>query len=307
MSTRRWLYRFDQVDEAQEYVGGDWEDVRGLLGGKGANLGDMTRLGIPVPPGFVVTTEACNAYQGADGELPDGLWDQVLEAMGWLEEQTGKNFGDPANPLLVACRSGAKFSMPGMMDTVLDIGLNDEVVQGMAAATGNERFVLDSYRRLIQMFGGVVLGVADEAFEHVLRTQRSRAGVASDAELSIDDLKTIINSFKTVVGLHSDVEFPTDPYVQLRMAVQAVFESWGSRRAHDYRVASGIAHDLGTAVNVVTMVFGNMGDDCATGVAMSRDATTGEDHLEGDYLINAQGEDVVAGIRPTKNIADLAG
>ncbi len=305
MSTK-WLYSFDEIDEAQSRVGGDWEAVRGLLGGKGANLGDMTRLGIPVPPGFVITTEACNAYTDSDGKMPDGLWDQVMEAMGHLEEQTGKRFGDPANPLLVACRSGAKFSMPGMMDTVLDIGLNDEVADGMIKATGDERFVLDSYRRLIQMFGGVVLGVADEAFEAVLKAKRDQAHVATDAELGPDDLRGVIDSFKTVVARQAAEPFPMEPSEQLRLAVQAVFESWRGKRAHDYRVAAGIAHDLGTAVNVVTMVFGNMGDGCATGVAMSRDATTGENHLEGDYLLNAQGEDVVAGIRETKNIADLS-
>ena len=301
-----WLYHFDDIDEAQASVAGDWDATRSLLGGKGANLGDMTRLGIPVPPGFTITTTACNAYSEGDGELPPGLWDDVVEAIHGLERSSGKTFGAPTDSLLVACRSGAKFSMPGMMDTVLNIGLNDEVVEGMVAATGDERFVLDSYRRLIQMFGGVVLGVDDEHFEHVLRAQRSTAGVDSDAALSIADLRLVISSFKAVVDQHSPQSFPTDPFVQLRMAIEAVFESWRGKRAHDYRVAAHIAHDLGTAVNVVTMVFGNMGDDSATGVAMSRDATSGEARLEGDYLINAQGEDVVAGIRPTLPIAQLA-
>ncbi len=306
MPSSRWVYGFDQIDRAQASVGGDWDATRGLLGGKGANLGDMTRLGIPVPPGFVITTEACNAYSDADGVMPEGLWDQVLTAMADLEVSSGKKFGDPVNPLLVACRSGAKFSMPGMMDTVLDIGLNDEVVEAVIRTTNDERFVLDSYRRLIQMFGGVVLDVPDEVFEVVLRSARDANRVTSDADLTADDLRTIIGQFKELIVRHSAESFPSDPLVQLRMAIKAVFESWRSKRAHDYRVASHIPHDLGTAVNVVTMVFGNRGDDSATGVAMSRDATTGEPHLEGDFLINAQGEDVVAGIRPTLPIAQLA-
>ncbi len=302
----KWLYGFDEIDEAQDHVGGDWEAVRGLLGGKGANLADMSRLGIPVPPGFVVTTEACNAYTAAGGTVPDGLWDQMSKAMSRLEEATGKRFGDPAEPLLVACRSGARFSMPGMMDTVLDIGLNDEVAEGMISAGVDERFVLDSYRRLLQMFGGVVLGVADDAFEAVLRSKRRARGVRSDEELIAEDWREVIESFKSVISRRAAEPFPAEPVEQLRMATKAVFESWASKRAHDYRVAAGIPHDLGTAVNVVTMVFGNMGEGCATGVAMSRDATTGENRLEGDYLLNAQGEDVVAGIRPTKPIAELA-
>ena len=301
-----WLYGFDEIDAAQASVGGDWEATRSLLGGKGANLGDMARLGIPVPPGFTITTAACNAYSDAGGVLPPGLWDDVMVAMRALEQSTGKSFGASTNPLLVACRSGAKFSMPGMMDTVLNIGLNDEVVEAMVASTGDERFVLDSYRRLIQMFGGVVLGVADEHFEQVLRVQRAAAGVDSDTDLTADDLRTVVSSFKAVIKQRSAQPFPTDPDVQLKMATEAVFESWRGKRAHDYRVAAHIPHDLGTAVNVVTMVFGNTGDGSATGVAMSRNATTGEARLEGDYLINAQGEDVVAGIRPTLPIAQLA-
>ncbi|NNE12561.1 MAG: pyruvate, phosphate dikinase, partial [Ilumatobacter sp.] len=306
MTDARWLFSFDQIDRAQALVGGDWDRVRALLGGKGANLGDMTRLGIPVPPGFTITTEACNAFSDAGGELPEGLWDEVLSAMHALEEATGKRFGDPSNPLLVACRSGAKFSMPGMMDTVLNIGLNDEVVKGMAAATGDERFVLDSYRRLIQMFGDVVLGVDTDEFEHVLRDARAERGVANDADLTAADLRTVIERFTSIVGRHGSQAFPTEPLDQLRMATEAIFQSWWGKRAHDYRVAAHIPHDLGTAVNVVAMVFGNMGDDSATGVAMSRDATTGEPRLEGDFLINAQGEDVVAGIRPTRPISELA-
>ncbi len=303
-STDRWLYRFDQIDAAQSAMDGDWDRVRALLGGKGANLGDMTRLGVPVPPGFTITTEACNAY-AASSEFPQGLWNDVLDAMQTLESATGKGFGDPAEPLLVACRSGAKFSMPGMMDTVLNIGLNDDVVAGMVKATEQERFVLDSYRRLIQMFGSVVLGITDDAFEHVLRSARATRGVASDSDLTVEELTTVIRAFKDLVEHYAGQPFPQDPLLQLRMSIEAVFQSWTGKRAHDYRVAAHIPHDLGTAVNVVAMVFGNMGDDSATGVAMSRDATTGEPRLEGDFLVNAQGEDVVAGTRPTRPIAEL--
>jgi pyruvate,orthophosphate dikinase len=300
-----WVYRFDQLDQAQAAAGGAWDDAVGLLGGKGANLGEMTRLGIPVPPGFTITTEACNAFIDAGGEFPDGLWEQVLDAMAEMERATGKRYGDRDRPLLVACRSGARFSMPGMMDTVLDLGLNDDVVEGMIAATGDARFVLDSYRRLIQMFGAVVLGIRDEPFEEVLAAQRERRGVVADAALDAQDLREVVAAFRRIVERRSPVGFPTDPYQQLRMAVEAVFESWNGKRARDYREAAHIAHDLGTAVNVVTMVFGNTGGDSATGVAMSRDATTGENHLEGDYLVNAQGEDVVAGIRQTTPISEL--
>ncbi len=302
----KWVYGFDEVASAESYVGGDWEAVRGLLGGKGANLAEMTRLDIPVPPGFTVTTEACNAYLEAGGEFPPGVWEQVLSALADMETASGKKFGDPSNPLLVSCRSGAKFSMPGMMDTVLDIGLNDAVTEGMIALTGDERFALDSYRRLIQMFGVVVLGVRDEPFEDVLATHREARGVSSDAELTASDLRSVVSEFKSVVSRHARVPFPDDPLVQLEMSTRAVFDSWNGKRARDYRNAAGIAHDLGTAVNVVMMVYGNMGDDSGTGVAMSRNATTGENHLEGDYLTNAQGEDVVAGARETKPISQLA-
>jgi pyruvate,orthophosphate dikinase len=302
---KRWVYGFGQVDAAQEYCGGDWDKVRGLLGGKGANLGDMTRIGVPVPPGFTATTEACNAYQN-DGKFPDGMWDQVLAALKEVEAKTGKRFGDPTNPLLVSVRSGAKFSMPGMMDTVLNVGLNPEVVEGMIKLIGDPRFVYDSYRRLVQMFGSVVLGVRDEPFEEVLEAQREKRKIASDADLTVDDLKEIVAAFKTIVKRYARIDFPTDPYEQLRLAAEAVFKSWGGKRAVDYRNATGIAHDLGTAVNIQTMVFGNMGDTSATGVAMTRSSTTGEPHLEGDYLPNAQGEDVVAGIRATRTMDDLS-
>ncbi|MBN2177119.1 MAG: pyruvate, phosphate dikinase [Demequinaceae bacterium] len=303
-ASKRWVYGFDQVDEAQEYVGGDWDKVRGLLGGKGANLGDMTRIGVPVPPGFTVTTEACNAYQKGS-KLPEGSWDQVLAALKDVESKTGKKFGDPANPLLVSVRSGAKFSMPGMMDTVLNVGLNPEVVEGMVKLIGDDRFVYDSYRRLVHMFGSVVLGVRDEPFEEVLEAQREKRGVDSDSDLSTEDLKEIVAAFKAIVERYARIEFPTDPYEQLRLATEAVFKSWMGKRAVDYRNATNIPHDLGTAVNIQTMVFGNMGDTSATGVAMTRSSTTGEPHLEGDYLPNAQGEDVVAGTRVTRTMDDL--
>ncbi len=302
--TAKWVYRYDEVDEA-ESVAGDWEGVRELLGGKGANLGEMTRLGIPVPPGFVVTTEACNAY-GEAGGLTDELWSEIEKSMIDLEQRTGKTFGDPNRPLLVACRSGAKFSMPGMMDTVLDIGLNDDVIAAWTKVEGQERFALDSYRRLIQMFGSVVLGVDDEHFEHVMAAARARRGVDADADLTPDELRDVIAEMRAVVERRGSGPMPSEPMAQLRMAIEAVFESWGGKRARDYRNASGIPHDLGTAVNIVTMVFGNSGPNSATGVAMSRNATTGEHHIEGDYLINAQGEDVVAGIRPTSPIDQLA-
>jgi pyruvate,orthophosphate dikinase len=305
MSTKKWVYLFDEVGEAESLTG-SWDGARALLGGKGANLGDMTRLGVPVPPGFTVTTEACNAYLAAGGRFPEGMWEQELEALKRVEERTGKSFGDPAKPLLVSCRSGAKFSMPGMMDTILNIGLNDEVAAGLTALTADPRFVYDSYRRLVQMFGSVVLGVPDEVFEAVITARRKAAGAAVDADLKAEDWKEITRKFKEIVRTYTGQPFPDDPFEQLKLATEAVFRSWNGKRAVDYRNASGIRHDLGTAVNIQTMVFGNMGNDCATGVAMSRNATTGEDRLEGDFLINAQGEDVVAGIRQTQPLEELA-
>ncbi|MGB5265403.1 MAG: PEP/pyruvate-binding domain-containing protein, partial [Polyangiales bacterium] len=305
--TTKWVYTLDELDQAEAAVDGDWDRVRGLLGGKGANLGEMNRLGVPVPPGFTLTTEACNTYLARGRELPEGLWDQTLAALRTMEQKTGKRFGDPANPLLVSCRSGAKFSMPGMMDTVLDIGLNDEVTEGMIKLTGNERFAYDSYRRLIQMYGTVVLGVRDEPFEDVLAHHRERRGVPSDADLSGEDFRAIVGEFKEIVRRHARINFPSSAEEQLRMAILAVFDSWNGKRARDYRDAANIAHDLGTGVNVITMVYGNLGEGSATGVAMSRNATTGENVLEGDYLTDAQGEDVVAGTRPTKPLEQLKG
>ncbi len=303
--SKKWVYLFEEVEDAEKYVGGEWDKVRGLLGGKGANLADMTRAGVPVPPGFTVTTEACNAYLAEGEKFPPGMWEQQLEALKEVEKKTGKKFGDPSNPLLVSCRSGAKFSMPGMMDTVLNIGLTDQVVEDMARLTGDERFVYDSYRRLIQMFGSVVMGIPDEPFEEVLTHARRKAGVDSDSDLKASNWKEVTQEFKKIFREHTGRDFPQDPMEQMRLATEAVFKSWNGKRAIDYRNAAKIAHDLGTGVNIVTMVFGNMGNDSATGVAMTRNGSTGEKHIEGDYLTNAQGEDVVAGIRLTKPIEEL--
>ena len=222
-SQSKWVYLFDEVEQAEKYVGGDWEAVRGLLGGKGANLAEMVRIGIPVPPGFTVTTEACNAYLAAGENFPAGMWEQVLEAMQKVESATGKKFGDVKNPLLVSCRSGGKFSMPGMMDTVLNIGLNDDTLKGMIKLTGDERFVYDAYRRLVQMFGSVVMGIHDEPFEEVITHARSKAGVQNDADLTADDWKAVSGEFKRIYKHHTHRDFPTDPMVQLRKANEAVF------------------------------------------------------------------------------------
>ncbi len=303
--SKKWVYLFDEVEAAEQQVGGSWDKVRALLGGKGANLADMTRAGVPVPPGFTVTTEACNAYLAAGENFPEGMWEQELEALKAVEAKTGKKFGDPSNPLLVSCRSGAKFSMPGMMDTVLNIGMNDKVAAGMVKLTGDERFVYDSYRRLVQMFGSVVMGIADEPFEEVLTEARQKAGVQSDSDLNAAQWKEVTEEFKKIFKQETGRDFPQDPLEQIKLATEAVFKSWNGKRAIDYRNASKIPHDLGTGVNIVTMVFGNMGNDSATGVAMTRDGSTGEKHIEGDYLTNAQGEDVVAGIRLTKPIEQL--
>lgn len=304
MVEKKWVYLFNEIKEAETYVKGDWDKVRGLLGGKGANLAEMARIGLPVPPGFTVTTEGCNAYQ-VEGKFPAGLWDQMLAALKETEKASGKKFGDTHNPLLVSCRSGAKFSMPGMMDTVLNIGLNDETAKGMVALTNNERFVYDSYRRLIQMFGSVVLGIDDEAYENPLQAAKTAKGVKSDTELTADDLKKLVETFKAVTKKEKGMDFPQNPLDQLKLATEAVFKSWNGKRAVDYRRATNIPDDLGTAVNIVTMVFGNMGNDSGTGVAFTRNPSTGERVLYGDYLLNAQGEDVVAGIRNTEKIQTL--
>ncbi len=303
--SKKWVYLFGEVKEAEEYVGGDWEGVRSLLGGKGANLAEMTRIGVPVPPGFTMTTKACNAYLDAGEQFPEGFWDQTLDALKATEKQTGKKFGDPKNPLLISVRSGAKFSMPGMMDTVLNVGLNDQTVPGMIELTGNERFVWDSYRRLLQMYGSVVLGISAEHFEEVLDAQKTEKGVKLDTELDVTELRATTEAFKAIIEREKGFPFPQDPLEQLKLGAEAVFNSWFGRRAVDYRNAAGIRHDLGTGVNVQTMVFGNMGKESGTGVTFTRDPANGDKVLYGDYLMNAQGEDVVAGIRNTKPIAEL--
>jgi pyruvate,orthophosphate dikinase len=304
MTSQKYVYLFGEFEEVLNRFDGDWESLRGLLGGKGANLFDATSLGIPVPPGFTVTTEGCNDYLAAGEQFPAGLWEQSLEAVKGLEEITGKRFGDPKNPLLVSCRSGAKFSMPGMMDTILNIGMNDTIAESLAKLT-SPRFAYDLYRRLVQMFGGVVMGVPDEVFEAVITAQRRESDVRNDADLDFEAWKAVTMKFREIIRTYTGREFPTDPFEQLQQATEAVFRSWNGKRAIDYRNAAKIDHDLGTAVNIQTMVFGNIGDDSATGVFMSRNATTGEPNLEGDYLINAQGEDVVAGTRATLPIRQL--
>jgi pyruvate,orthophosphate dikinase len=306
MVEKKWVYLFNELAQAEAYVGGDWDKVRGLLGGKGANLAEMTRINLPVPPFFTVTTEACNAYVAAGNKFPPGCWEQELEALKKIEEASGKTFGDPNNPLLVSCRSGAKFSMPGMMDTVLNIGLNDVTVEGMSKLTGNPRFAYDSYRRLIQMFGSVVMGLPDEAFEDPMEEFKHKKGAKLDTDLTAEDLKELVGMFKKSIREHKGSDFPQDPVEQLKLATEAVFGSWMGKRAIDYRRAEHIPDDLGTAVNIVTMVFGNTGWESGTGVAFTRNPVNGDPVMYGDYLLNAQGEDVVAGIRNTEPIVKMA-
>ena len=300
---KKWVYLFDEVAEAEKYAG-SWDGVRGLLGGKGSGLADMTRAGVPVPPGFTVTTEACNEFRKT-GNFPEGLWDQMLAALKVTEKNAGKKFGDPTNPLLVSCRSGAKFSMPGMMNTILNIGLTDQVVEGLIKLTGNPRFVWDSYRRLVEMFGTTVFNLDDEVFEHPMSEYKTKKGYKLDTEMTAEDWKAIVATFKEVYKKHIKSDFPQDVYKQMELATKAVFESWMGKRAVDYRKATNISDDLGTAVNIVTMVFGNMGEDSGTGVAFTRNPSTGEKKMMGEYLMNAQGEDVVAGIRNTQQIEEM--
>ncbi len=276
---------------------------RDLLGGKGAGLAEMTKSGAPVPPGFTITTEACNAYSSS-GEMPAELMAQVRESLADVEKQTGKKFGDPSNPLLLSVRSGAKFSMPGMMDTVLNLGLNAETREGLAQLTDNPRFAADAYRRFVQLFGKIVLGVDGEHFEHVMDEAKAH-GERQDTDLSADELTGIAERFKAIIKEQKGLDFPDDPQAQLEEAIKAVFRSWNGRRAVDYRRLNKISDALGTGVNVQTMVFGNMGNDSATGVAFSRDPSTGEGKLYGEYLVNAQGEDVVAGVRTPLPISDM--
>jgi len=280
-------------------------EMRDLLGGKGAGLAEMSRIGLPVPPGFTITTEVCNEYYRLGRRFPEGLMEEVREKLRILEERTGKRFGDPENPLLVSVRSGAKFSMPGMMDTVLNLGLNDQTAEGLATLTGNPRFAYDSYRRFLQMFGNVVLGIKHERFEEVLSEIKARKGVKLDTELDASDLQDVVREYKRIIREETGKDFPADPWEQLEMAIRAVFESWNNPRAITYRNLNKIPHDLGTAVNIQTMVFGNMGEDSGTGVAFTRNPATGEKEVYGEYLMNAQGEDVVAGIRTPKPIREL--
>ena len=279
--------------------------MRDLLGGKGAGLAEMTIAGLPTPPGFTITTEACNDYFANGEQLPDNLWDDVLEAVKEVERRTGKGFGDASNPLLVSVRSGAKFSMPGMMDTVLNLGLNGDTLHGLIALTNNERFGWDAYRRFIQMFGRIVMEVSGERFDHALEASKEAHGAKQDTDLDAAALRDLVDEFKSIVKADTGRDFPDDPYEQLDLAIKAVFASWFGKRARDYRKNQQIPDDLGTAVNVVTMVFGNMGDDSGTGVAFTRDPNTGDKVLFGEYLTNAQGEDVVAGIRTAPKIAQM--
>ena len=280
-------------------------DMRSLLGGKGANLAEMTNLGLPVPQGMTITTDACREYYAAGKKLPEGLREEVEKNLLTLEEQTGKRFGDANCPLLVSVRSGAVFSMPGMMDTILNLGLNEDTVEGLAKATNNKRFAYDAYRRFIQMFSDVVMELPKYEFETILSDQKDVQGVKYDQELTAESLRIIIDNYKDLYLMRVGEEFPEDPREQLFRAIEAVFRSWNNDRAIIYRNLNKIDHDLGTAVNVQSMVFGNMGDDCGTGVAFTRNPSTGENKLYGEYLTNAQGEDVVAGIRTPQPIAKL--
>jgi pyruvate,orthophosphate dikinase len=291
--SKKWVYLFTEGNAT----------MRELLGGKGAGVSEMTRTGVPVPPGFTITTEACNAYYDYGKQFPEGMWDQALAALKAVEEQVGKKFGDPTNPLLVSVRSGARESMPGMMDTVLNLGLNKQTLDGLAALTENPRFAADAYRRFVQLFGKIVLGVDGEKLEHVMN--EAKHGDRLDTDLSTEELAAITETFKALIKEETGNEFPDDPYEQLQLAIGAVFNSWMGRRAIDYRRVEKIPDNIGTGVNVQTMVFGNMGNDSATGVAFSRNPATGENILYGEYLVNAQGEDVVAGIRTPQAISKM--
>ncbi|HBP63665.1 MAG TPA: pyruvate, phosphate dikinase [Desulfosporosinus sp.] len=292
--TKKYVYLFQEGKAS----------MRDLLGGKGANLCEMTNIGLPVPPGFTITTEACNEYSNSDS-FPEEIWDEVWPALAKLEAATGKRLGDKLNPLLVSVRSGAKFSMPGMMDTVLNLGLNDDTVEALVANTNNERFAWDCYRRFVQMFGDVVLEVEHYEFEHILEIAKEKQGVQYDSELSPESLKWMVKEYKKKIERKTGNPFPMDPREQLKLAVLAVFRSWNNDRAKFYRRINNIPDEIGTAVNVQSMVFGNMGNDSGTGVAFTRNPSTGESALYGEYLMNAQGEDVVAGIRTPNPINTL--
>ena len=299
MATNKYIYFFA---EGKAEGNGQMKD---LLGGKGAGLAEMTNAGIPVPPGFTITTEVCRYFYSHNHQLPPELKSQYEEAISRLEKVTGKTFGDPQNPLLVSVRSGAKFSMPGMMDTVLNLGLNDKVVEGLAKITQNPRFAYDAYRRFIQMFGDVVLGIEKSEFEKIITAKKEQLGKKQDTELTAEDWQEVIAEYKKLVKEKTGKDFPQDPRVQLDMARDAVFKSWNNPRAITYRKLNKIPDDLGTAVNIQAMVFGNLGEDSATGVGFTRNPATGEKVFYGEYLTNAQGEDVVAGIRTPKPISEL--
>ena len=281
----KWVYLFKEGNAG----------MRNLLGGKGANLAEMTGLGLPVPPGFTVTTEACTQYYEDGRQINDEIMDQIMKAMAKLEEITGKKFGDKENPLLVSVRSGARASMPGMMDTILNLGLNEEVVETLAEASGNPRWAWDCYRRFIQMYSDVVMEVGKKYFEELIDKMKAKKGVKQDVELNADDLKELAGQFKAEYKAKIGADFPSDAKEQLVGAVKAVFRSWDNPRANVYRRDNDIPYSWGTAVNVQMMAFGNMGDDCGTGVAFTRDPATGKKGLFGEFLTNAQGEDVVAG------------
>src|SRR5881398_2505192 len=292
---KKWVYQFTEGSAK----------MRDLLGGKGAGAAEMTRAGMPVPPGFTITTEACRAYYASGGKFPRGLWEQVLPALKTLERKAGKKLGDPKDPLLVSVRSGAKFSMPGMMDTVLNLGLNEETTKGLAALTKDERFALDARRRFIQMFGKTVEGIDGEKFEHALQETKRKAGVKTDPELKPEHLRPLVARFLAIYKEETRRDFPSDPIEQLREAIDAVFKSWNTDRAKTYRRMERIPDDLGTAVNVQMMAFGNMGSTSGTGVAFTRNPITGRKELYADYLADAQGEDVVAGVRDPEPIRAL--
>ncbi len=282
------------------------KDMRNLLGGKGANLAEMTAIGLPVPQGFTITTEACTQYYEDGKQINADIMAQIMEYITKMEEVTGKKFGDLKNPLLVSVRSGARASMPGMMDTILNLGLNEDVVEYMASASGNPRWAYDCYRRFIQMYSDVVMEVGKKYFEELIDKMKEEKGVTLDVELTADDLKELANQFKAEYKSKIGADFPSDPKEQLIGAVKAVFRSWDNPRANVYRRDNDIPYSWGTAVNVQAMAFGNMGDDCGTGVAFTRDPATGEKKLMGEFLTNAQGEDVVAGVRTPMPIAEMA-
>ena len=292
----KWVYDFQEGDASQ----------KNLLGGKGANLAEMTNLGLPVPPGFTITTEACNAYREGEQSWPNGLLDEVADHRKKLEEEMGRQIGNARDPLLVSVRSGAPFSMPGMMDTVLNVGLNDESVEGLTKQTSSERFAWDSYRRLLQMFGKTVMGIEGDLFEDAIDDAKDKKGVQNDIDLETKDLQKLVKEFKKIIKKEAGEQFPQDPTEQLHKAIEAVFRSWDNKRAQDYRRRNKISDSLGTAVNVQSMVFGNRGDGSGTGVAFTRDPSNGDKRGYGDYLQNAQGEDVVAGIRNTLELEEMS-